>query len=130
MKRKSVGALFMILSYFIPFMFIPGVIMLFSPPLALPGVVYFFAHIILLSSIFLRSIFGLIVAAIFFMIAHILYYVAFRNQENETGNDNFGTAALFMVVAAPLFLLFGVGAIVAIIGWVFAMVAFEALPDE
>ncbi len=120
----------MILSYLIPFMFIPGVIMLFSPPLALPGVVYFFAHIVLLPSIFFKSIAGLIFAAILFVVAHILYYAAFRNLEKETGNGNFGTAALFMVVAAPLILLFGIGAIVAIIGWVFAMVAFETLPEE
>ena len=64
------------------------------------------------------------------MVAHILYYVAFRNLEMKTGNGHFGTALLFMVIAAPLILLFGIGAIVAIIGWVFAMVAFETLPEE
>ena len=79
--------------------------MLFSSPLALPEVIYFFAHIILLFSIFSRSILGLIFAAVLFVVAHILYYVAFRNLEMKTGNGHFGTAALFMVIAASLILL-------------------------
>ncbi len=99
------------------------------------GVVSFFA-----SSGFMRDdgwtglgigiLIALLVDYIIYIVANYFYKEAYKILAVTINHNLFRTAGLFMYIGAITIILFGIGIILWIVGWIILVVAFFTAPDE
>ncbi len=73
---------------------------------------------------------ALLVAYLISIVSAYFYKEAYKILASATNHNLFSTAGLFMYIGAITLILFGIGFIIRIVGWIILAVAFFTAPDE
>ena len=129
-SRGVVASILMAISYFVPFLMIASSIILAGVgPFGGAAALLIISNIFLWIGVLGRTLIPFLIGVFFVVFAHFVLWRNFKSLERRTGIDAFGTASLFMLLAA-IFMVLGVGLILALIGWVFSAVGYNLLEEK